>query len=296
MSLSDFLAIIGFAVSIVGIPVTFILAKRGRQVPDLRFITDFDVLVSADEQHLAPGVVVSAAGQQVTSISRSRIAIWNHRGDTVNASEMLPSDPLRIECENSDAILNCRIVKYSKPQIGASVRVDPVSPHVALIDFVFLDAGDGAVIEVVHQKDSSPTVLGTIRGASLRDRGSATLTQEALENVRVRNWFRRFWRRTNWSTRIMVPLLAAISVGALSVAAFGIFRLIGRPTLVQPDLYDLSTVEGQAQFADRVNLVGNPDIAGIAILGIVGLFGIGLSIRQFITIQRNLIPRSIVQN
>jgi hypothetical protein len=35
------------------------------------------------------------------------------------------------------------------------------------IGFDFLDAGDGGVIEVIHQENAAPAVRGTIRGASI---------------------------------------------------------------------------------------------------------------------------------
>ena len=62
MSLSDVLAIAGLCISVIGIPVTFIVARRTRQIPDLRYVTEFDILLDPSDKIFDAGLSLSLGG------------------------------------------------------------------------------------------------------------------------------------------------------------------------------------------------------------------------------------------
>ena len=55
------------------------------------------------------------------------------------------------------------------------------------LDFDFLDAGDGVIVEVISEATDKPSFLGTVRGARVLDYGQAELDSYDLAHVRSRS-------------------------------------------------------------------------------------------------------------
>jgi hypothetical protein len=75
MNLADILGASVLAVSILAIPVTFILGRRTRQRPEVRFVLDFDAILKADNNLFDRGLFMMLGTRRIDSISRSRIAV-----------------------------------------------------------------------------------------------------------------------------------------------------------------------------------------------------------------------------
>jgi hypothetical protein len=46
-------------------------------------------------------------------VGRAFVALWNSRGDTVGRSDMLESDPIRIELGEAEIVLDARVIGES---------------------------------------------------------------------------------------------------------------------------------------------------------------------------------------
>lgn len=253
MSTSDILAVAGLVVSAIGIPLAYVLARRGRKRPLLRYVVDFDQIATPEKGFFGPGVLQSSQGEPVTRISRTCVAIWNHQGDTVRGVDIIPDDKLRIKLPRGDSPLFVRVSSRSRQQNALMARADPNNTTWVLVDFDFLDAGDGGVVEIIHQGDRAPTVLGTVRGAEITLKGKATLTQNALKLASRSRVVRSFM------TRKIQTLIAAFYI----VAMFTIWTvftstLSREPSLVATTGLDLMTLEGQREFAKEVIANGLP--------------------------------------
>jgi hypothetical protein len=229
VNVSDVLGIVGIAASLIGIPVAYILARRGRQNPDLRYAVDFDVLVSTKDEPLAPGVVLTSSGHDITSISRTRLALWNRRGDTIRGSDILQSDPLRIEFQDAYSIIHSKLVSVSRSQNQIDIGADVNHPNCILVQFDFLDASDGLVFHVVHQDEAPPKVRGTIRGVTIRDAGTADLSRDALEVIAIDGRLRRMRKamRNDGSSKIVGVSTVIYLVGFIVTAGLAIRAHVG---------------------------------------------------------------------
>lgn len=190
--MSDAIGVAGLVVSVIGIPLAYFLAKRGRQRPDLRYMTDFVVLLKPHDQLIKQGLSMSFSGHPITRISRTRVALWNQSGDPVRGTDVVPSDPLRLSVKEGERILRVTTLFTSRPQILAEIKMPEKDEPTALVSFDFLDAGDGAVFEVVHEGENPPELSGTIRGAVADFRGKASLDPDLISKLTVGGKWAKF--------------------------------------------------------------------------------------------------------
>lgn len=299
MDIELIIGIVGLAVSIVGIPLAFLLARKGRQRPHIRFCTDFDELLSPDEQVPRQLLEVSYAGRPVDRVSRTIVALWSASGDTVRGADIVQGDPLRVSFPEGDVVLQVKPLACSRVPCGFALSIGSEGRDVA-IDFDFLDPGDGIVVEVLHAGSSAGAMKGTLRGAVVRDRGRAALSSAHLDLVQmsrlgrarvIQSQQKRPDRRL--LTRPTTPFLIGL-VGMAGVAVWGVYRR-QKAKLVDASKYDLSTLKGQGEFADRVQnegttgtLLGSLLPMGIALLAVVLIF-----VGVYFLLSRALIPRAI---
>jgi hypothetical protein len=251
MSVSDIIATIGLAISVLGIPITFILARRTRQRPELRYALDFDRILSPDSNLFDRGLYMTLGANRIDSISRTRIALWNHRGDTIRNGDILDTDPLRVQLKDGDEALQARVLGTSRKQLEVHATIDSAKPSSVQIDFNFLDVGDGALIEIIHRGPSEPTVLGTLQGADVRNVGPAVLGSKMLEVAAAyKSRMRRFFSSTP-KEDLIVP--AALICGSIAFFLLIITESPYQPNhLIDVNHYKLNTVTGQVAFAQAV--------------------------------------------
>jgi hypothetical protein len=265
--MSDAIGLVGIAMSIVGIPLAYFLARRGRQRPDLRYALDFTVLLSPDDGLAAQGLFLSFSGHPIRTVSRSYIAFWNHRGDTVRGSDIVPADPLCISIPEGEKILQARVLFRSRAQISFDLRINDDHSAV-LIEFDFLDAGDGAVVELVHEGIEEPLIVGTTRGATISYQSQASLEPDFLQSI-AKGKPRRLWARIRKNYQNGFLLAASMFILFAGFLLSNPFR--PNPRLVNVKDYDLSKLEGQAKFANEVQRIGEAILPAVLRFVILGL-------------------------
>jgi hypothetical protein len=291
MSTSDILATVGIALSIVGIPLAFILARRGRKRPYLRQLVDFDVIASSKHGGFHSGFLRDRSGDPVTNIARTSAAIWNHQGDTIRGKDIVPDDRLRIQLASGDHALQARIVGCSRKQNKLRVDVDPVDDGVVYIDFDFLDADDGGIVELIHQGSTEPQILGTIRGADVGTRRKADLRPELIQSAN-RSWLKRYKLLPRRLRVVPVAMFGLFLVVTMIVA---VFELLRTPILVDVAKYDLRSLTGQKEFSQDVMALGLPSSTGLwmAAIGVVMMATtLSVQLRERLKVA---FPRSLVK-
>lgn len=219
MNSGDILGIAGIAASLIGIPVAFILARKSRQRPQLRYAVDFNTILSTDDKLFDRGLKMTLGDKRIDSISRTRVALWNHHGDTIERSDNLESDRLRLNFDREDSVLQSRVLRESRPQIALSATFEERNASIVDISFDFLDAEDGGIIEVIHQGTVEPKLLGTIKGCTIRRARSVhtDLSEEAIRAI-PKSRLGRILTYGPLSRRIVIIAgLIIISIGVASI-------------------------------------------------------------------------------
>ena len=150
------------------------------------------------------------------------------------------------------------------------------------VTFDFLDAGDGFVVDVLHEGPKVPRVLGTARGVKILDRGDAALSVDALRAVAFKNPYRRFktWApRRSFRTALMsfgFTLIYILGGAGVLIAALFLYE---DPEVVDASKFDLATIEGQDAFASEVrssNMYESTMYIGFAVLSVGLLSSVAL--------------------
>ncbi|WP_172829594.1 hypothetical protein [Microterricola viridarii] len=171
---------------VVGIPVAWILGRRNKQRPDLRFAIDQEELIAPEDSLVSGGLGLTFRGAKLQRLCRTYVGVWQKRGDTVRQSDLTAVDPLRIELSLGDSVLSARVVAMSRSQIQPSVRVNQgASKNVATLGFDFLDPKDGFIVEILHEENSPPILTGTLKGGDLREVTGISLSARARARAQM---------------------------------------------------------------------------------------------------------------
>jgi hypothetical protein len=245
----DFFVLTGWIAGVLGVLLALVgifLTVRARQTPDLRTARDYDLIVPEGGWMLRGGLQITFEGRSLDRVARTYIAIWNHRGKTVKGTEVLASDPLRIEVSEGDEVLHARVVAQSRPQIG--VDVAPMG-RTANVTFDFMDARDGAVIEIIHSGEQPANLVGTIPGAKLSGIRREVLSPEGRRRLR-RNPISRIFVNGGLPGFALATGLVFYLFGSIYFGARALWPEMG--VTVDPDDYRLTTYDGQQEFASAV--------------------------------------------
>lgn len=286
--------VVGVAVTlVVGVPIAVIIARRYSTAVVLRRAVSFERLNVLAER-LGGGLTLTFRGRELDSVSRTYLALWHERGGALRGSEILASDPLRIEVADGDEILQARVLSQSKELI--EFRCEPVS-GVQQLQFEYLDKHDGGVVEVLHTGSEAATVAGTIPGATIKKPRKAILdTSPRSGELKPHRW----WRPTDARTRARTAalILAVVStIYVIGTAIAAAIVLLRSPRLIEAEGYDLTTLQGQDSFAQAVTREGAISVwivVGFTLLALVmSLFAAFLWVR-FFRLGRG-VPKAILE-
>ena len=294
MNTSDIITIVGV---IIGLVASYLLGRRGWQKPEIRYVIDFDIILNPDDRLLDQNLQMTVGSHHIKSISRTRLALWNQRGVTVHGTDIVKSDPIRLEFADGDTPLQTRTLSSSREQIEPTSSINSECPTSVDIAFDFLDARDGAIFEIVHQGTEQPELAGTLRGATIRRHPASDLNPSELAAFSRRPRFRRIPKG--------VPGLTGFIIGAILTGYIAIFLAFfyhyPAAYLVNARNFNLNSMRGQANFANAVFNSNNPyassDAQGLLTLIMAALCGIFVvaTIDALRTFNRRRIPYGIAK-
>lgn len=156
---------VGSLLGIVGIllSIWFYIKSVQRAAPVAAF--ESIRLVGTSKSALPEAVTVLYYDRRVPRVTRSHVRIWNSGNATLDGKSIASVDPVRLEVEDDSEFLSVIVTKKSRDVTQLSAEILRSSPNKAVINFDFLDPGDGAIIECLHTgNEISPTIKGVIKG------------------------------------------------------------------------------------------------------------------------------------
>lgn len=172
-------------------------------------------LLGKEEQELPPEVEIRYKNKEVPRLTLTSAYLWNAGKTMMRGNQIVEDDPLRYEFDPSDEILKAHVATSTKPANKVTVREADNQKHTLLVDFDYLDPGDGARIDILHTSERRhPKIEGSLRGIP---KGVSRIDPSpafAFDLV-----FRRFSRNPNPLYAAMLFLgITGLAVGALPTA------------------------------------------------------------------------------
>lgn len=149
----------------LSLAVTFFVLARRARLKGPSWAIRSNNLVRGFGSRL-PELEILFRKNKVSTLTVSRIAIWNRGAATIDRNDIATADPLRISPTGSARLLDAKLVQVSgdSSQFEAVLNEDGTAAH---LRFDFLDRHHGAVVQVIHTGASGAdlSVIGTIKGA-----------------------------------------------------------------------------------------------------------------------------------
>ena len=150
---------------LIGFVITLFLYRASRIGPRLVYKYEALRLIGDSEQELPEDITILFRDKKVQRLTKTRIILWNSGKATLTGDNIVVDDPLRLEFSENSEVLSARILNFTRQANKVTVNIHPHYQNQVICSFDYLDANDGAVIEILHtDRKSYPEVCGVIRG------------------------------------------------------------------------------------------------------------------------------------
>jgi hypothetical protein len=193
----------------------------------------------------------------VSALVKSYVLFWNRGSQTLDGSNLVAADPLRLTLEDGGEILRARVVRRTRDvnQFESVISDDGVR-----LTFDFLDEGDGAVIEVLHtNRGKSLWVEGTIKGVRGGVEKRGNFPPPATTGIERPLLTRVLLRHPSWLFRdrvVRVALGLAAAMVGLGMVLAGLFIAEADLTFTTSETRIVLIVVGAIYAATGLVLVG----------------------------------------
>lgn len=202
---------VGSIIGLLGIAAAVVTYFLTRQRGALAYKYAGERLLGLASDGLPAGITVQYQGQEIPRLSRSLFVLWNAGEKTVLSEDIVASDPLRLMIGDDGKVLAATVLKHGREVSQVTASLDATKLKEVILGFAFLDAGDGAVVEVLHTSEKRHLdVLGTIRGLprGIRDRGQI----EGTRHFRRSMPFPRSPRQLGWFATAIGAVVAFVGL------------------------------------------------------------------------------------
>jgi hypothetical protein len=156
--------VLGVAGILVGLLASYYFYLSGRERIEPRYLLQYEPILGSSSGAMDEASLLFK-GEEIVNLNRCILVIWNRGSRTLTKSAVVDSDKVRVCLPKGSKALGVGIARSSRPAIGLIASIDE-SRAAVIVDFDFLDKGDGGAIEILYQGDPKlePTVAGSIRG------------------------------------------------------------------------------------------------------------------------------------
>jgi hypothetical protein len=109
-------------------------------------------------------------GEPIATLTRTKIVLWNAGKETINKSDVVDIDPVRVKAAAGCTLLDAEVAYANNPANQFEVNVNREKTQ-ATVTFKYIDKNQGAVLQLFHTgpSHSSLEIAGSIKGASLKE-------------------------------------------------------------------------------------------------------------------------------
>lgn len=151
--------------TVIGIVASWIIARRSQSRAELTVTFEEFSPISSNSitsHHLS----IFFKDKRIDRLSRTRFYIWNSGNQTIDGSDIVTSEPIRLSVtDNRWKILSVEVALTSRDVCGIKFSSTD-SEDLHIVKFEFLDPNDGLIIDAYHDGDhNSIKIFGTVKGS-----------------------------------------------------------------------------------------------------------------------------------
>lgn len=149
-----------------GLIFGYVSYVRSRRRTKMAYVHLGEHLLGSTADSLPPLIDVLYDGIAIPRLTKTLVIIWNNGENTIDGADIVPKDPLRLQVGADGEILSVSLLKTSRAVTDIRIAyAESTEANEALLEFDFLDANDGVVVEILHTStDRQPRISGTVRG------------------------------------------------------------------------------------------------------------------------------------
>src|SRR5262249_648320 len=145
---------IGTVLGILGIILAFIFYLKSQRRAKLAYQFDEVTLIGSRDAAFPNEVEVRFNGIPVPQLTASRLFIWNAGQRTIGGNDIVDSEPIGVEFDESTKVLKALVCRVTREVNGVRAEVVTSTPHKTTLSFDFLDPDDGVSLELLHSGPS----------------------------------------------------------------------------------------------------------------------------------------------
>lgn len=221
---NPYLNLIFFSLAIISVFLSIFLYYKSKKIKEPIYLYKSFELIKNSFSAL-DGLEIKYNKERIDTLTLTKLAIWNNGNDVIEGSDIAPADKLRISLANDKKIINVKSIFNRKIANNIIIKIDK---NEAIINFDFLDFGDGAIFEVYHTGNINEKISmnGTIKGVTKIKWG--IYEKDYLSNIFVTKVDNIFPEPKNSILKfiyfiILVPIVLPILILASFVDSFLLF-------------------------------------------------------------------------
>lgn len=154
------LNVVSLGLGALGLMLSFYFYVKSKREKKPVFLTKTYSLVK-NQISAIPGLSISFNETPIKSLSLTKLAFWNSGTETINCTDIVNSDPLRIDGTELNTIVGAKISFTRRSVSNIEVRL---VENIVQLSFDYLDKNDGAIVDIYHTEPLKINVSGTIKG------------------------------------------------------------------------------------------------------------------------------------
>lgn len=149
--------------AIVGIIASFYFYKKSHRLTSAAYMIRTIRLINSKINKF-PALNIQCGTEQITSLSISKVALWNDGSDTINLDSIAKNNRLRIEIDNRYEILGADIQYEKNKSNDFKITISP-DKRCVNIEFDYFDRDEGVVVQIYHtgRRSADIAVVGQIK-------------------------------------------------------------------------------------------------------------------------------------
>jgi len=160
--ISLILAVFGI---VVGVLTGYYFYLKAKERIDPRYVLRYGSFVG-NSSGAMKDISILYKGVEIGNLNRCIVVIWNRGNRVIMNDAIAKNDEIKVHLPEGAIALGAGVAWSCRAAINLSTQINE-SKSTTVINFDFLDQGDGGIIEILYQDGSktSPTLTGSIIGA-----------------------------------------------------------------------------------------------------------------------------------